>query len=208
MSFTSDEIKTIASYDDTAKKWAGHHSTPGWWNNEIAEFKKYLPNGKIIEVGSGGGRDAKDLINAGYDYIGTDVSKGLLNVARENNPGVIFVKSSVYDLAYPNNSFDGFWASAVLLHIPKDRINEALVRLHSIVKSGGIGFISVKQGKGQKLEAEDAQIGKMHERLFSYYSLNEFSDILINNNFEILNSFVKPTEGKTVWLVFFVKVKK
>lgn len=42
-----------------------------------------MPAGKILEVGSGGGRDAKDLIEMGYEYIGIDISKGLLEEAKK-----------------------------------------------------------------------------------------------------------------------------
>ncbi len=107
---------------------------------------------------------------------------------------------------FPDNTFDGFWASAVLLHIPKDRIDEALGRLHSVVKNGGVGFISIKQGEGQKVEEDDMNRG--HKRLFAYWQDDEFQNTLKRNNFEIIENRVRPTNERTTWLVYFVRNKK
>ena len=60
------------------------------------------------------------MIAFGYDYTGTDISTGLLNEARKKVPGQSFYEMSVYDLDFPEGTFDGFWASAILLHIPKN----------------------------------------------------------------------------------------
>ncbi|TSC89420.1 MAG: type 11 methyltransferase [Microgenomates group bacterium Gr01-1014_5] len=208
MNLSRDERLTIASYDNMAEAWAREHATPGWWSEEIAKFKGYLPTGKIIEVGSGGGRDAKELVEAGYGYVGTDVSSGLLVEAKKLNPGVAFLNQSVYELDFPDNSFDGFWASAVLLHIPKNRIDEALQSLGRVVRDKGVGFISVKQGEGERMEFEEAHAPSVHQRLFSYYSEDEFKDVLLRNNFTTLEFYLKPSGGKTTWLVFFVQARK
>ena len=50
-----------------------------------------------------------------------------------------------YKLNFPSGSFDGFWASASLLHIPKNKIHQVLSDIKNIIKPNGIGFISLKQ---------------------------------------------------------------
>lgn len=208
MPLTPNEKLTVETYDKIAKDWAFKHSSAGWWKKEVEKLKSFLPEGKILEIGSGGGRDAKELIQAGFDYTGTDVSSGLLREAKEQNPGVEFLNLSVYELEFPQNHFDGFWASAVLLHIPKARIDEAMKSLNRVVRSGGVGFITIKQGEGEKIEIEEAQTPGVRERLFSYYSEDEFKGVLSKNNFSVLESYIKPSGGKTTWLVFFVQVQK
>src|SRR3990172_7698795 len=122
MNLTPKERETIRYYDKTASQWASQHLTHKFWGR-MTTFYKLLPKGKVIEIGCGGGRDAKDYLIGRYDYVGTDASGGLLNEASKRNPNCKFLKRSVYDLDFPENSFDGFWASAVLLHIPKGKIN-------------------------------------------------------------------------------------
>jgi ubiquinone/menaquinone biosynthesis C-methylase UbiE len=200
MKISKEEEKTTKFYDDNAEEWVSSHSGGRFWGGEIDRFYELLPSGKLLEIGSGGGRDAKDLIKLGYEYVGTDISEGLLKEARKHNPGATFLKQSVYDLDFPENTFDGFWASAVLLHIPKDRISEALGTIHNVVKAGGIGFIAIKQGLGEKVEKEG--------RFFAYYDNGEFKDKLEESDFEIVDSKVRPVSENTTWLIYFVKVKK
>jgi len=202
---TQDEKQTLSSYDKYGKRWAVEHLDFSFWKSELNRFKQYLPTGKILEIGSGGGRDAKKLIKAGYRYLGTDVSRGLLKAAQEYNPGAKFIQRSVYDLRLPENSFDGFWACAVLLHIPKKRIGDALKQLHKVTKPKGVGFISVKKGRGERFTIEPPPDGK---RLFSFYSLKEFEKKLLNNKFEILYSKERRKSAKTTWLIYFVKAIK
>lgn len=203
---TDEEEQTLKSYNANAKQWAQGHSDQDFWIEERKLFRKYLPKGKVLEVGAGGGRDAQKLISLGYDYVGTDISEGLLEVARENNPGATFLAKSVYDLDFPEDSFDGFWASAVLLHVPKDSINLALQNIKKVIKADGIGFISMKQGEDELLLEEDRGVEGKFKRLFVFYSLDEFNKVLVDSGFEVLHSRVHPPEGKTIWLTYIVKV--
>lgn len=203
---TKDEQKTLRSYDLYAREWIATHHTSNFWAPELDRLKKYLPKGKVLEIGSGGGVDAKELLNLGFEYIGTDISSGLIKEARKLIPQVTFLNQSVYELKFDENTFDGIWAAAVLLHIPKSRIDEALQKIHFVVRPKGIGCISLKMGMGEKLIQDNFQ-NKKFSRLFSFYSLKEFSKILKRNNFEIISSYTKTVE-KVVWLIYFVKVIK
>lgn len=196
---TPEEHLTLDTYNAIAPEWAKSHSTKDFWKQELGVFNKYLPSGKVIEIGCGGGRDAEVLSESGYDYIGTDISEGLLEEARKRNPNLTFYHQSVYELNFPVNHFDGFWASASLLHIPKYRAIEVLQRIHRIVRPNGIGFISLKQGEGEEI---------LEGRYFVYYSTAAFSNILMASRFHLLESTSKSMSPKTTWLNFFVQVKK
>ena len=208
MRLTPEEKTTLETYDATAKQWSQRHATVGFWKDEMEIFKKLLPSGKILEIGSGSGRDAKELIALGYEYVGTDISTGLIEVAKRENPSATFLAQIVYDLDFPEGTqFDGFWASAVLLHIPKAKIDQALQRIRKFVRNGGIGFISLKQGEGEELE-ERVVDGSEDKRFFAYYSEEGFKKILLKDNFEVLQAKLHPISEETTWLCFFVRVSK
>jgi SAM-dependent methyltransferase len=195
---TDGEKQTVGFYDSNATAWSDAHLDGGYWKKQLNEFKRLLPAGKVLEIGCGGGRDARDLIKRGYSYTGTDISAGLLKEARKNVPGQTFHQQSVYDLNF-DEKFDGFWASAVLLHIPKKRINDALKSIKSVVKKEGIGYISIKNGRGERT-LEDG-------RFFSFWTKGEFSKILEKNGFEIINFIHDPRSPTDDWLCFFVRAK-
>lgn len=202
MNLTDEEEITRKSYDANAHLWAPRHLSPRFWGKEMDDFRKFLPSGKILEIGCGGGRDARELIELGYDYTGTDVSKGLLEQAKKNNPGAKFIQVSLYNLDF-TEKFDGFWCAAVLLHIPRKRIGEALASLNKNIKRGGYGFITVKEGDGEVLEEGKPEEGG--DRLFVYWRDREFSQTLKKHGFEVVYRSYKPMSKRTKWLIYIVQ---
>lgn len=57
---THKEQQTLDSYNKYGKQWAASHLDFDFWASELKRFKNYLPKGRVLEIGSGGGRDAKD----------------------------------------------------------------------------------------------------------------------------------------------------
>ena len=200
-----EELQTIKYYDDNAQLWSEKH---GLNNNielmfqpEMDKLFKPIPKGKILEVGTGHGGDAIQLIShyGLKNYIGCDASRGLLKIAKSRNPGASIKFLSIYDLNF-NNSFDSFWASAILIHIPKKRLAQALGKLHQSLKKGGIGFISIMEGSA---DMEESRPG----RYYSLWQQPEFEKELSKVGFTVINKRkmenVQPVSSP--WLGYLVK---
>lgn len=86
------------------------------------------------------------------------------------------------------------------MHIPKKKIGTVLLNILKNLKSGGVGFISMKKGKGE-MEKED----KYGKRFFAYYSKEEFENILLDAGFKVVESFEKSKDKITTWLCYFVR---
>jgi len=200
-----EEQITLNTYENVATIWADSYSPAQFWRSELKKFKKLLPQGQVLEIGCGSGRDARELVALGYTYTGTDISTSLLKIARTQLPEQKFYLQNVYDLSFPIK-FDGFWASKVLLHLPKNRIGLALKKIKSTMKPGAIGFISLIDGDGEELLDESWNDGSRHTRYFAYYLKQEFADILYHNDFELLDYNFKPETKRLRWHCFFVKV--
>lgn len=205
--FTKKEKITIESYDRLATEWVADHIQVDIFNYAFPIFRKYLAKGNLLEIGAGGGRDAKKLADAGFKYIGIDVSNNLLKEARKNNPKLKFLLTDISDFK-SHDLFDGFWCAATLLHIPKSKIVKTLKNIHDFIKPGGIGFICIKEGVGDLVKDKRLVDGKLFERYFTYYKQNEFLAILKKCGFSILETSSQPVSKKTTWLNFFVKVEK
>ncbi|HVX58404.1 MAG TPA: class I SAM-dependent methyltransferase [Candidatus Saccharimonadales bacterium] len=202
-SLTEEEEITKQAYEKAADAWADYFESGGGWALELKKFHKLLPKGKILEIGAGTGRDARDLTNLGYDYLGTDVSDGLLDIARKNCPGQKFMQMSLYDLEFPEK-FDGFWCSAVLLHVPKSRIDGALQKIRNTQKRGAIGFISIKDGDAEEMQERDMN-GVSTKRFFALWRKDDFEKVLEKNGFKILDYGYREVTKKTNWHMFIVK---
>ncbi|NKB90082.1 MAG: methyltransferase domain-containing protein [Acidobacteria bacterium] len=60
-----------------------------------------LNNGRIVELGCGGGVTARHLTQAGYDVLGVDQSAELLRLARQRVPQAKFRRASIFDFEIP-----------------------------------------------------------------------------------------------------------
>ncbi len=194
------KVETVRYYDKEATNWSASHGgddKDSWWKDEMLKFNEYLPNGKVIEIGSGVGKDAQALIGLGYDYLGTDASIGLIELAKQRNPSAQFVQKYAHELDPSVGEFDGFWASAVLLHIPRNEMEKSLLAISSILRNEGVGFITMKEGEGERIDEKTG-------RLFTYFKEDEFRDVLESTGFSVLEVGRRDTE-KDNWLIFYVR---
>jgi len=75
--------------------------------------------GYILDIGCGWRKDAKIFSDLGYKVTGIDISENLLAIARKTSPTSQFVKADFRQIPFLEQSFDGLWASASLLHAEK-----------------------------------------------------------------------------------------
>lgn len=159
----------------------------------------------MIDLGCGEGRDAIIFIQSDFDYTGVDISEGMLRIARERVSGGVFQQADFSKVNFTAGSFDGFWAAASFIHVPKKDIHTVLQEAKRVVKTGGVGFISIKEKRGtdEGMVYEDRYGGM--GRYFSFYTQGEFRQILEENDYSILKCSTHA-EGKNNWLCFFVKI--
>ncbi len=69
------KTKTWKSYERIAPLWAKGHQNPDFWLKWFKKFQVFLPNGRVIDMGCGAGRDAALFLPAGYEYVGIDNSE-------------------------------------------------------------------------------------------------------------------------------------
>lgn len=198
------EKKTIETYDSVSKEWAIAHEIVNDWEEEFKYFKKaFLSTGNILDVGCGSGRDIKLLTELGYDCTGVDASKRLLEIAKDKKTSAKFHHLNIYNLKQINQRFDGFICMAVLLHIPRVRVNEALRQIKSTLKHNAVGIITTIDGEGEYFEVREAD-GRHEERLFVYWTKDDFESVLKNNDFEVIKYSMRSI-GRRDWHCFMVK---
>lgn len=208
MVITKKEAKTISYYNDNAKKWVQNHgpnSKPSFWLEELNQFQEYLTQGHILEIGVGGAGEAAEFIKKGYTFTGIDPAQNLIEIAQKQFPKATFLVNNMYDFESPKNTFDGFWCSAVLLHVSKEKIDLGLQKIYAAMKPDAIGFISLAEGNGEYFDNETG-------RYFYLYGQDEFANILKRNSFIIQKQDIRKQDTRRAWLqswlTFFVKVKK
>ena len=161
------------------------------------KFVSFLPeHARIIDIGCGSGRDVKAFCDMGYQAVGLDASEGLAEEAEKQ----LGVEVQVGDMAtwVAEEPFDGIWCCAVLLHLNEDEADRFLHNLQQNLKSGGILFLSVKEGietgldeKGRYMHnyTEQELRTKLETVGFEIIEIDTSEDSLGRDGFRWLNFF-------------------
>jgi SAM-dependent methyltransferase len=150
----STDRDTVQSYDSIAAEYAAEAATmPEWVANEIEVFATDLGgSGRVLEIGSGGGRDARELEKRGISVRRTDVSKGFVDLLCESGFEAHRLDPLTDDLAdpqRPGTPYDGVWACACLIHVVREDLSTVLARLAEATRTGGRLHVSVREGDGE-----------------------------------------------------------
>jgi SAM-dependent methyltransferase len=145
---------TVRAYDASAAAYRdATEELPPSVLAAIGRFAAVVPpGGRILEIGSGSGRDALALERAGLTVRRTDVTPGFVQLLRDSGHPADRVDPLVDDLAdpaRPERAYDGVWANASLLHVERDDLATVLARLADATIGGGVLYMSVKEGDGE-----------------------------------------------------------
>jgi len=205
----SDYTKiTIDSYNKTAdqffEKVNSFEILP-----EIYEFMKLIsPQGKVLDLGCGPGHHSKIFMENGFEVVGIDLSEKMIEIAKTTVKNVDFQVMDIMNLNFPHNYFDGIWASASLIHIPKIIISQALLNLKMILNRKGLIYISVKEGNGEELITDERYGGV--KKFYAYYERKEIEKLLVQRDFKILKEKIRErriTYDTNDWIYLICKNK-
>lgn len=150
----NSETKMISSstiyYDQNAQNY--FETTREFDLSSLYEiFLSHLPQGaSILDAGCGSGRDTKHFLEKGYQVTAFDGSKKMAQLAQQWTGLPVQHKSfSDFTSEVP---FDGIWANASLLHVPKTELLSILTQLKALLKPDGVWYMSFRYGEREQYE--------------------------------------------------------
>jgi SAM-dependent methyltransferase len=112
---------------------------------QLNRFVERLAAGaRILELGCGGGGDTAELLRRGFDVIPSDGSAAMAAEAEQRLGRPVLVLP-FQDLAF-QAEFEGIWANACLLHVPRRDLPDVLARIIRALRPGGRFYASFKTG--------------------------------------------------------------
>lgn len=174
--------KTIAAYDSEAKDYAVRF--------ERVDLSRYMeafvellpsPDGGVLDLGCGSGRDLRELGRRGIAATGIDLSWGMLEAAEEMAPQAEVLLGDMRALPFEQHIFSGVWSCASLVHLSFEGALTALTDAHRVLRPGGGIFVSVVAGVGDEWRVTDSGAMKWFQR----YSEEEVSDLMTLAGFEV-----------------------
>ncbi len=161
------------------------------------DFLSYIPKGgQVLDLGCGSGRDSLYFKNLGYKVTAIDGCKELCELASEYL-GFEVINETFEGLDLAEESFNGIWACASLLHVKRCDIKNVLNNLAKGLKDNGVFYMSFKYG--------DKEFVDEKERYFNCYDEEGLKELIKDiENLGILKFYktedVMPNRENLVWL--------
>ena len=160
-----------------------------------------LSGEKILNEGSGPGRDGLLLKDAGKDVMCLDASEEMIKLSRER--GLESVLGSFEELPFPEHSFDGVWAYTSLLHISKLKMAKGLGEVHRVLKPQGYFALGLIEGDTEEYKLSS---GVSLPRLFSFYQKEEVEKLCQDAGFELVHFETFKPRSKNYLNFIFRKI--
>lgn len=139
---------TTAYYDANAAQYA--RDTFGL--DMAALYEPFLalvcPGGRILDAGCGSGRDALAFMRRGYRVRAIDASAEMARLAGELIGQPVGVQW--FQELDDKDEFDGVWARASLLHVPRREMDGVFRRFLRALRPAGVWYMSFKFGDGEE----------------------------------------------------------
>ena len=131
-------------------------------------FTRCLPEGAfILDFGCGTGRDSKAFLEQGFRVDAVDGSQKMCEAAAALTG--LPVRQMLFQELDAEERYDGIWACASILHLPKEELKTVFPRMIRAVKTGGLLYVSFKYG---------TQEGFRHERYFTDFTKETLENFL------------------------------
>lgn len=180
-------LRTVKYYNLIADSYL-HSDAAVVIKDNIDRFISLLPGERVLDVGCGPGHDTNYLTERGFECLGVDLSRKMIQIAKKNFKGK-FKVADFFSLRFRDSTFDGLWCSSVFVHVQKKDLPKLLTSFRRILKNNGIlGIITVKKQKIVK--------DKNDMRKYVMYDKNELEKYLENKGYEILVSETFPYGAK------------
>jgi SAM-dependent methyltransferase len=186
--------QTISYYEANAQRFF-ENTRDVYMGSVYESFLPLLPPGAhILDAGCGSGRDSRAFLERGFEITALDASETMVELASQHIGRPVLHMS--FDQVQFRARFDGVWACASLLHVPRHDLPKVLERLGEALRPGGVMYSSFKYGKAEVIR---------NGRLFSDYNEVSFRRLLETRPEMRLVKLWRTTDlrpgcNDTVWL--------
>jgi ubiquinone/menaquinone biosynthesis C-methylase UbiE len=166
-------------------------------------FKKYekeLKGGKVLDIGSGPGRNLTYIARQGFDTYGIDNSEASLKLLKERlkKEGLAahFAQASFYDLPFEDNKFRAAISNNVFQHNDWEGAEKSFSEAARVLEPGGLFMVSIRSTSRalpeMRTDVPDKGVtfipkeGSKAGIMLHHYSLEEVEELAEKSGLEIL----------------------
>ena len=192
---------TIRHYNENAEGYNSHVTDPTdsifhayYEKPAIRAELPSLDGLEVISIGCGSGVDARWLAdNGAKKVVGIDISEGLLNIAKKNNPDIEFHEMDMEKLGFEDESFDLAYSSLAIHYV--DNWTQPLKEAYRILRKGGQYIFSCGHPIDSAVEYETVD-GVKYARLGREIDLGTNKRTTYGDYLAIKGDGIKPVKGQ------------
>ena len=197
----ADIDKTLKYYNENAQSFASGTVSVKFTEVQDKFLEKLNPDAYILDFGCGAGRDTKYFLSRGYQIDAIDGSEQLCRIASKYTG--IKVRQMLFQELDEKEKYDGIWACASILHLPKKQLREVLENMYAALKSEGWIYTSFKHGKFE---------GERNGRYFTDFTTDTFKEFIhdmhgLKIEEQWITGDVRPGRGEEKWLNLLLQKK-
>lgn len=199
-----------------ANKYTEDFSFVHQYGNSVTELIEADINSTVIDLGCGNGALSNVLKEKGFDVIGIDASKELLDIAKKNYPDMTFIEADATEFSL-EQKVDIVFSNAVFHWIDRDKQPAMLSCVYQALKTNG-QFVFEFGGNGNNNLIHDAvarifsEYGYDYRMPFYFPTIGEYSALLERAGFKVRYATLfdrltelKGEDGLKEWINMFLK---
>lgn len=138
------DSQTLHYYNQNASSFVSDTVSVDFREIQDKFLGRLLKGNLILDFGCGSGRDTKYFLEQGFLVEAVDGSEKLGRLAQEYTG--IEVKNMLFQDLDAEQRYDGIWACASILHLPKKKLKDVLIHMEKALHNDGIIYTSFKHG--------------------------------------------------------------
>lgn len=187
MNYFEIEKEMTKTYNTIAEKYR-EEAKDDWKDKKyVDKFLSYLSTGaSVLDIGCGTGELLEYYSDNGFVSAGIDVAEEMIRISKEKVPSAGVRNLSLYNMDKMGEKFDAISATFVLVHVPKEKINEVVEKVYERLNDGGVFFAQFTTSLQEGLQDEPL------DNSCKYYAVNysndEICSVLENHGFSVLDN--------------------
>jgi len=185
-------------YERQARRWDERRSRSLYEKSWLDKFANKLPpRGRLLDLGCGSGDPvARYFIDQGFELVGVDYSKTMIDLARERYPYASWFVQDIRTIEV-HGLFDGIYSWDGFFHLSVEEQRSVIPDLVGRIASNGAMLLTVGTGEGEVLGTVGGET-VYHASL----SPDEYRSLLLDNGFNHVTYIAEdPTcQGRSVLL--------
>lgn len=159
------DTKTNQHYTERIKETTARYNTMKGGGVDSLFGAAFFPGTRILEIGSGSGRDMSLLLKQGYNAWGIDASGGMIEQSLMDFPelmGRCEQGAVPSETLFFGGDFESILCSAVLQHLENEQLFDAAFILKRNLKKNGRLLLSVPLERDDLNEESRDSQGRLH----------------------------------------------